>query len=116
MPTTLRSLDLQWILFRRVAASLRETLNVPLRTLRSLREISILPRMKTLANALVSSALLLPFATFADADPGRAAFREIYEEMVEIDSSPTTGSCTKLVRAAEARLKAAGYGPGEVEL
>jgi acetylornithine deacetylase/succinyl-diaminopimelate desuccinylase-like protein len=72
--------------------------------------------MKALARTLVSCALLLPFATFADDDPGRAAFREIYEEMVEIDTSPTTGSCTKLVQAAEARLKAAGYGAGEVEL
>ena len=44
-----------------------------------------------------------------EADAGRAAFRAIYEEMVEIDTSPTTGSCTKLVRASQARLQAAGY-------
>ncbi len=44
-----------------------------------------------------------------DAETGKAAFREIYQEMVEIDSSPSTGSCTKVVRAAEARLQKAGY-------
>ena len=43
-------------------------------------------------------------------DAGRAAFREIYKEMVEIDSSQSIGSCTKVVRAAETRLKAAGFG------
>jgi acetylornithine deacetylase/succinyl-diaminopimelate desuccinylase-like protein len=52
----------------------------------------------------------------ADADPGREAFRAIYEEMVEIDTSPSTGSCTKLVQAAETRLKAAGYSGDEVQL
>jgi acetylornithine deacetylase/succinyl-diaminopimelate desuccinylase-like protein len=72
--------------------------------------------MKTLPVSLILGSLALPLVALADADPGRAAFREIYEEMVEIDTSPSTGSCTKLVRVAEARLKAAGYDPGEVEL
>ncbi len=49
-------------------------------------------------------------------DTGRAAFRAIYEEMVEIDSSPTTGSCTKVVQAAQTRLKAAGYSDADVKL
>jgi acetylornithine deacetylase/succinyl-diaminopimelate desuccinylase-like protein len=52
----------------------------------------------------------------ADSGSGREAFREIYREMVEIDSSPTTGSCTKLVQAAETRLKAAGFTGDEVSL
>ena len=72
--------------------------------------------MKALALSLISCAVAAPFASLAADDAGRAAFREIYEEMVEIDTSPSTGSCTKLVRAAETRLKAAGYGPEEVEL
>ena len=52
------------------------------------------------------SFISLAHAAPAEADPGREAFRAIYEELVEIDSSATTGSCTKLVRAAEARLTA----------
>ena len=48
--------------------------------------------------------LITTSAQAQDPDAGQAAFREIYQEMVEIDSSPTTGSCTKVVRAAEARL------------
>ena len=47
-------------------------------------------------------------------DAGRQAFRAIYQELVETDSSPTTGSCTKVVRAVETRLKAAGYSDNDV--
>jgi acetylornithine deacetylase/succinyl-diaminopimelate desuccinylase-like protein len=75
--------------------------------------------MKTL-NALWVASLSLTLTgvaqAAADADGGRAAFREIYKEMVEIDSSPSTGSCTKVVRAAETRLKAAGFGEDELHL
>lgn len=74
--------------------------------------------MKTLIAFLATSlslTLTAP-AQAAEADVGRAAFREIYREMVEIDSSPTTGSCTKVVRAAETRLKAAGFADGDVEV
>ncbi len=48
-------------------------------------------------------------AAAAQQVPGRDAFRAIYEEMVEIDSSPTTGSCTKVVQAVAKRLRRAGY-------
>ncbi|HEX2495068.1 MAG TPA: M20/M25/M40 family metallo-hydrolase [Steroidobacter sp.] len=51
----------------------------------------------------------------AETDASRAAFREIYREMVEIDSSPSTGSCTKVVRAAQARLNAAGFTGDELK-
>jgi acetylornithine deacetylase/succinyl-diaminopimelate desuccinylase-like protein len=74
--------------------------------------------MKTL-HALLTASLSLTLtaaAPAADSDPGRAAFREIYKEMVEIDSSPSTGSCTKVVRAAEARLQTAGFGAGELHV
>jgi acetylornithine deacetylase/succinyl-diaminopimelate desuccinylase-like protein len=66
----------------------------------------------TLALASILSATIAPLANAApggNADPGLEAFRAIYKEMVEIDSSVSTGSCTKVVRAAETRLKAAGY-------
>ena len=74
--------------------------------------------MKTLI-ALFAASLSLTLtaaAQAAEADAGRAAFREIYEEMVEIDSSQSTGSCTKVVRAAETRLKAAGFGGGDMQV
>ena len=72
---------------------------------------------KALLAAAVGVAAFLPaFAIAQQGDKGRAAFRAIYEEMVEIDSSPTTGSCTKVVQAAEKRLKAAGFVDGDVKL
>ena len=58
----------------------------------------------------------IAYGASADTASGRDAFREIYKEIVEIDSSPTTGSCTKVVRAAETRLKAAGFTDGEVDV
>jgi len=66
-----------------------------------------------------AAALAVLISTPAAAQPSeasRAALREIYEEMVEIDSSPTTGSCTKVVRTAETRLLAAGYAPADVQV
>lgn len=41
--------------------------------------------------------------------PDQARFRALYQEMVETDTSITTGSCTALAGAIEARLLAAGY-------
>ena len=67
--------------------------------------------------ALLSIAAVLPASASAEnGDHGRAAFRAIYEEMVEIDSSPTTGSCTKVVRATESRLRAAGFTGDDVQV
>src|SRR3954454_13819083 len=66
--------------------------------------------MKKLIALLTPSVSLTLFVQCEAADDaGRAACREIYKEMVEIDSSQSTGSCTKVVRAAETRLEAAGF-------
>ena len=70
---------------------------------------------KTLAASLAFAGALAPVAS-GSASAGRDAFRAIYEEMVEIDSSPTTGSCTKVVRAAEGRLKGAGFNAEEIHV
>lgn len=73
--------------------------------------------MKTPILAFLASLSIIPLTCgAAEPDPGREAFRAIYEEMVEIDSSPTTGSCTKVVRAAETRLQAAGFTSDDVQL
>ncbi len=44
-----------------------------------------------------------------DLTPDRAAFRAIYEELVEIDTSPANGNCTRAAEAMAAHLRAAGY-------
>ncbi len=69
------------------------------------------------ARVLALGALLaLTTAAPAQPDAEQAALRAIYEELLEIDSSPTTGSCTKVVRAAESRLRAAGFAGDTVQV
>jgi acetylornithine deacetylase/succinyl-diaminopimelate desuccinylase-like protein len=48
--------------------------------------------------------------------PDRQAFRAIYEELVEIDSSPSTGSCTRAAEAMLARLRSAGYSEADARV
>ncbi|MBN8606125.1 MAG: M20/M25/M40 family metallo-hydrolase [Caulobacterales bacterium] len=48
--------------------------------------------------------------------PERAAFRAIYEELVEIDSSPTTGSCTRAAEAMLAHLRGAGFSEADAQV
>lgn len=75
--------------------------------------------MKILFASLAASlswAAPITQAAAADVDAGREAFRAIYKEMVEIDSSAASGSCTNVVRAAETRLKAAGFAGDELQI
>ncbi|MGE0742774.1 MAG: M20/M25/M40 family metallo-hydrolase [Hyphomonadaceae bacterium] len=48
--------------------------------------------------------------------PDQREFRTIYEEMVEIDSSPTTGSCTRVAETVLNRLRTAGYSEAEAQV
>jgi acetylornithine deacetylase/succinyl-diaminopimelate desuccinylase-like protein len=64
----------------------------------------------------VAVSLMAGAAHARDVDSDRAAFREIYQQLVEIDSSASTGSCTKVARAAEARLQAAGFAAEDAQV
>ena len=44
-----------------------------------------------------------------EARPDRAAFRELYKELVETNTTPSAGSCTLAAERMAARLKAAGF-------
>lgn len=57
----------------------------------------------------LSGMLCAPGALAQADDVARGKFRAIYEEMVEINSSPSTGSCTRVVEAGLKRLRDAGY-------
>ena len=46
--------------------------------------------------------------------PDQQAFRQLYQEMVETDTSVTTGSCTDLAGKIAARFKAAGFADNQV--
>ncbi len=69
--------------------------------------------------ALLSLAITFLGAVSASAQTAaddRQAFRDIYQELVEIDSSPTTGSCTRAAEAMLAHLRAAGYSEQEARV
>ncbi|WP_297513948.1 M20/M25/M40 family metallo-hydrolase [uncultured Caulobacter sp.] len=73
--------------------------------------------MRLSTGLLTTLALAAPLAARAqDAPlrPDQAAFRALYQELVETDTSVTTGSCTALADKIEVRLRAAGYGDGQI--
>ena len=50
------------------------------------------------------------------ADDGEAAFRELYRELVEINTTLSEGSCTAAAEAMAARLRGAGFPADAVEV
>lgn len=72
--------------------------------------------MRALLLALVFGAFCAAAAEAQDLSADRAAFRAIYEELVEIDSSPTTGSCTRAAEAMLAHLRSAGYSEADAQV
>jgi acetylornithine deacetylase/succinyl-diaminopimelate desuccinylase-like protein len=48
--------------------------------------------------------------------PGEAAFRELYRELIEINTTLSVGSCTAAAEAMSARLKAAGLPAGDIQI
>ena len=65
------------------------------------------------ALALASTTAL---AQPAPLSPRDAEFRSLFKELVEIDTSITTGSCTVAAERMAARLKAAGFGSDQLTL
>ncbi|WP_430421084.1 M20/M25/M40 family metallo-hydrolase [Phenylobacterium sp.] len=64
--------------------------------------------MKSLAAASIA-AMALATPAHAAEPPGWPAFRAMFQEMVETDSSYASGDCTVLVNKTAARMKAAGF-------
>ncbi|HEX6637862.1 MAG TPA: M20/M25/M40 family metallo-hydrolase [Steroidobacteraceae bacterium] len=55
-------------------------------------------------------------AASKQARAGEAEFRELYKELVEINTTLSVGSCTDAANAMKARLVKAGYADGEVQV
>ena len=71
--------------------------------------------MSKIRAALVGLALMTPAsATQAQLRPDQAAFRAIYEEMVETNTALSVGGCTDLSAKVASRLKAAGYADADI--
>lgn len=82
------------------------------------QSISSATRERTRWFAAASSALALSFAVTAGADirPDQAAFRGLYKELVETNTTLSAGSCTLAAQRMAARLKAAGFKDEELRV
>ncbi len=72
---------------------------------------SMVVAMATLAGALASPALAQ-----APLRPDQQAFRDLYKELVETNTTLSVGSCTLAAERMAARLKAAGYKDADLTL
>ena len=70
--------------------------------------------MRAWVLAFVIAAFAAP--ALAQEDAARQRFRAIYEELVEIDTSPTTGSCTRAAEAMLVHLRNAGYSEADAQV
>jgi acetylornithine deacetylase/succinyl-diaminopimelate desuccinylase-like protein len=68
--------------------------------------------------ALIALLWALPLlqAQGTTARPGEAAFRELYKELIEINTTLSVGSCTAAAEAMSVRLKAAGLTAGDMQI
>ena len=61
-------------------------------------------------------AIALPVAAHAADRPDQTAFRALYKELVETNTSHATGDCTLAARRMAARLKAAGFADADLNV
>ncbi len=71
-------------------------------------------RQSLVASALLAAILAVPAA--AQQRPGEAAFRALYQELVETNTSLSAGSCSDAAAKLAVRLKAAGYSDADITL
>src|SRR6266699_2536756 len=73
--------------------------------------------MKTLSRAIwVALGASLAFRALAQPAPAQRELREIYRELVEINTTDSAGSCTAAAEAMAARLKAGGLPARDVQV
>lgn len=72
--------------------------------------------MKSLAWLLVVAAAVPGSAKAAEMTPDLAAFRALYKELVEINTTQSVGDCTVAANAMAAHLKGAGYPDQDIHI
>ena len=73
-------------------------------------------RSQLLASAIFVSALTVANGTHAAPRPDQLAYRDLYKELVETNTTLSVGSCTLAAEKMAARLKAAGYADTDMEM
>jgi acetylornithine deacetylase/succinyl-diaminopimelate desuccinylase-like protein len=81
------------------------------------------PSRAMLVRASLVAALVVNFAAPASwvraqvsVDPNQALLRDIYKELVEINTTDSVGDCTRAAEAMAARLRAAGFPAEDVQV
>src|SRR5215207_8367253 len=75
------------------------------------------PMRSLTLNLLLAATLALPAATHAaELTPQQQAFRAIYQELVEINTTDSVGDTAKAAEAMAARLKAGGIPAADVQV
>lgn len=72
--------------------------------------------LKILIAGFASLIPALAHSAEAQMGPDAARFRELYRELVEINTTQSVGDCTEAANAMAARLRAAGFGQGDVRV
>ena len=72
--------------------------------------------MKYLPWITAAIAVLPVAAAGQDRNADLARFRSLYKELVEINTTQSVGDCTLAANAMAARLRAAGFAPGDIHI
>ena len=72
--------------------------------------------MKTFAATLAVALTLAGSAAAQPPQPGEVAFRSLYKELVETNTTLSAGSCTLAAERMAARMKAAGFADSELTI
>ena len=65
---------------------------------------------------MLALAVLAPNLSMAAPKADEAAFRELYKDLIETNTSLSAGDCTLAARKLAARLKTAGYPDADLKV
>lgn len=72
--------------------------------------------IRTMSAAVLAAAAFASPALAQEPRPDQLAFRELYRELIEINTTLSSGSCTAAAEAMAARLKAAGFADADLKI
>ena len=72
--------------------------------------------IRTMSAAVLAAAAFASPALAQEPRPDQLAFRELYRELIEINTTLSAGSCTAAAEAMAARMKAAGFADADLKI
>jgi hypothetical protein len=84
--------------------------------MKSMKSMKALIAFAAAALVACPAAAQVPTGKMGELRPDQKQFFELYNELVETDTTVTNGSCTQAAEQIAARLKAAGFADDQVTL